>query len=444
MKLRELLLFKPYFEKKRLLKKTEFLSAEELRELQKLYLHRVLKHALINIPYYRDRISVGFAQYDIDPLDLIKKFPIIDKNIVRKQINQFVCGPKIRRLKATTGGSTGQLFVFYMDRFRTRQMEKAFIFDMWSRVGYKFGDPIFNLRGRTPQKDKFTYHDRLFNAYYASSFNLKLATIEKYVKAIDQIEPCYLHGYSSTMYQLASLMEKAGLRFRNALRAVFCGSEKLFPYQQELIEKVFSCRVYSWYGHSECLALGGECEHSRSLHFYPQYGYVEMIPTGIKNASGKEIYEIVATGFNNYVMPLIRYRTGDYAVLSDENKCSCGRNYLLVDEVVGREQEFVVDVQGELVSATLLIFGQHLPVFAGLDGLYLKQKKPGKITIFMKKNVAFNDDDFSEMKSNITDLLGDRFEVIYEFTDKIPRSSIGKARLVKRDLDINQFFHKIS
>ncbi|MBW1671914.1 MAG: hypothetical protein JRJ40_11065 [Deltaproteobacteria bacterium] len=211
-----------------------------------------------------------------------------------------------------------------------------------------------------------------------------------------------------------------------------------------MIEKVFSCRVYSWYGHSECLALGGECEHSRSLHFYPQYGYVEMIPTGIKNASGKEIYEIVATGFNNYVMPLIRYRTGDYAVLSDENKCSCGRNYLLVDEVVGREQEFVVDVQGELVSATLLIFGQHLPVFAGLDGLYLKQKKPGKITIFMKKNVAFNDDDFSEMKSKITDLLGDRFEVIYEFTDKIPRSSIGKARLVKRDLDINQFFHKIS
>ena len=61
----------------------------------------------------------------------------------------------MRRHKATTGGSTGQPFVFYMDRFKTRQIEKAFIFNMWSRVGYKFGDSIFNLRGRAPQKNKF-------------------------------------------------------------------------------------------------------------------------------------------------------------------------------------------------------------------------------------------------------------------------------------------------
>jgi phenylacetate-CoA ligase len=195
MKLRELLLFKFYFDKKHMLSKTEFLPAEELQELQEIFVSKLLKHAVMNTPYYREYVDVGIAQSDTDPLGLLKRFPVIDKTIIRKQVDKFVCGAKLRHLKATTGGSTGQPFVFYMDRFRTRQMEKAFIFDMWSRVGYKFGDPIFNLRGRTPSTGKFTYHDRFFNIHFASSFNLKPDTVEQYVNAIDQIQPRFLHGY---------------------------------------------------------------------------------------------------------------------------------------------------------------------------------------------------------------------------------------------------------
>ena len=439
MKPRELLLFKPYFERKRLLAKTEFLSAGKLQELQKNCISKLLKHAIKNIPYYREHVGTSFAGCDAEPLELIKKFPIIDKDIIRRQLNQFVCGAKVRRLKATTGGSTGQPFVFYMDPSGTRHMHKAVIFDNSFRINSGYGDSIFNLRGRAPKKDKFTYHDCLFNIHYASSFNLKLATVEQYVNAIDQIQPRFLHGYPSTMYQLASLMEQTGLRLRDTPRAVFCGSEKLFPYQRKLIRSVFSSRVYSWYGHSEYLALGGECEHSRSLHFYPQYGYVEMIPTGTKNVCGKEIYEIVATGFNNYVMPLIRYRTGDYAVLADEQACSCSRNYLLIDEVIGREQEFIVDVQGDLISATSLIFGQHFSVFSGLDGLYLQQNVQGELTIFMKKNAGFVDDDLMKMKTQIEHLVGNRFSVNYDFTDELPKSKMGKARLVQQQLDISQY-----
>lgn len=439
MKLRESLLLKPYFEVKRLLAKTEFMPEEELQGLQKLHVAKLLKHAASNVPFYRERVGLGSLQFDATPFDVIKQFPIIDKKVVRQQYDQFVYGSKLRHLKATTGGSTGQPFVFYMDRFRTRQMEKAFIFDMWSRVGYKFGDPIFNLRGRTPKNNKFTHHDRFFNIHFASSFNLKLANVTQYVNEINRIKPRFLHGYPSTMYQLASLMAQAGLKLETKPRAVLCGSEKLFSYQRELIEKIFSCRVYSWYGHSECLMLGGECEHSHSLHVYPQYGYVELFPTGTKNARGKQIYEIVATGFNNYVMPLIRFRTGDYAVLADDQICSCTRNYLLLDEIIGREQEFIVDIQGELVSATSLIFGQHFSVFSGLDGLFLQQSVPGEVGIFMKKNPGFNDDDLMMMKSQIRELLGNRVRFVYDFTDELPKSKIGKARLVQQRLDINQY-----
>ena len=326
-----------------------------------------------------------------------------------------------------------------MDRFRTRQIEKAFMFNMWKRVGYKFGDPIFNLRGRAPKKNKFTAHDRFFNIYFASSFNLKSDTVSLYVESINKIQPRFLHGYPSTMYQLANLMKQKGLRLKHIPRAVFCGSEKLFLYQRNLIENIFSCRVFSWYGHSEYLVLGGECESSHALHLYPQYGYVELFPTGSKNAQGKEIYEIIATGFNNYVMPLIRYRTGDYAILSDNQTCSCGRNYLLIDEVIGREQEFIVDIEGQVVSVTSLIFGQHFSIFDGINGLYIEQYKPGEISIIMKKNPDFIEKNFKDMQSRITHLLGNRFSISYQFTNQLPKSQIGKAKLVHQRLNIKDY-----
>lgn len=86
--------------------------------------------------------------------------------------------------------------------------------------------------------------------------------------------------------------------------------------------------MFGWYGHSEYQILAGECEYSNKLHVYPQYGYTELIPTGKKHINGKDIFEIVATGFNNYYMPILRYRTQDYATLADNQKCKCGRNYL--------------------------------------------------------------------------------------------------------------------
>ena len=441
---RQLILGKPFIDTRKLLQKTEFWPEGELKQLQKNLLFRVLKHAAEHVPFYKKHVDTNLFSDLEDSFALIKKFPIIDKKIVKENINDFLFGPKFRHYKATTGGSTGQPFMFYMDRFTTRQIEKAFMFNMWKRVGYKFGDPVFNLRGRAPKKNKFIAHDRFFNIYFASSFNLKSDTVSHYVNAINSIQPRFLHGYPSTMYQLANLMEQKEFRLNYIPQAVFCGSEKLFPYQRKLIENIFSCRVFSWYGHSEYLVLAGECELSQALHLYPQYGYVEFFPTGSKNEQGKEIYEIIATGFNNCVMPLIRYRTGDYAILSDTNTCSCGRNYLLLEEVIGREQEFVIDKFGELVSATSLIFGQHFDVFAGIEGIYLEQEQPGELMIFMKKNKAFNDADFDAMKAQIAHLLGDRFNVFYNFTDELPKSKIGKARLVRQHIDIDRYLKNMS
>ncbi|NMC75604.1 MAG: phenylacetate--CoA ligase family protein [Geobacteraceae bacterium] len=396
-------------------------------------------HSIRNVSFYREIPTACIADIFDDPKKVLRDFPIIDKQTIRKRLDDFLTGPPYRRLRATSGGSTGTPFVFYMDRFITRQVEKAFIFDQWSRVGYRFGDAIFNLRGRTPPTGRFLHHDRLFNIHFASSFNLTAQSVGDYVNAINQLRPRFLHGYPSTMYQLAALMESSGRRLSFQPRAVFCGSEKLFPYQRAKIESVFDCRAYHWYGHSECLALGGACEHSDTLHFYPQYGFTELLPSGVTDERGRELFEIVATGFNNPVMPLIRYRTGDYAVPSASQACRCGRNYLLIDEVVGRQQEFIVDAKDSLISATSLIFGQHYAAFAGLESIKLHQKRPGEIDVILVKGEGFREDLLRDMETRMWELVGDRMIMRFLFAEKTEKTAIGKARLVDQELDVSAY-----
>jgi len=437
--LRTLLLGKNYILGKRFIRGTQFLSTEALAEVQARSLHKMLLHAVEHVPHYHGAANLRDVVERANVSEALLSFPMIDKRTIRANLGDFLTGSTYRRLKVNSGGSTGTPFVFYMDRFVTRQMEKAFIFDQWGRVGYRFGDSIFNLRGRTPPKGRFVHHDRLFNIHFASSFDLTGATVGDYVSAINRIRPRFLHGYPSTMYQLATLMEAAGKRLQCAPAAVFCGSEKLFPYQRAKIEAVFDCRVYHWYGHSECLALGGACEYSDTLHFYPQYGYTELIPAGVTDERGRELFEIVATGFNNPVMPLIRYRTGDYAVPAANQTCRCGRNYLLVEEVIGRQQEFIVDANGSLISATSLIFGQHYAAFEGLESVKLHQRRMGELEIILVKNPGFDEKLFNQMEKRILELIGDRFRLKFTFSGTTVKTLIGKARLVEQELDLHQF-----
>lgn len=434
-----LLLGYPYFQSKRLIDLSQYWSSERLNQLQYKKLSCILKYALDKIPYYRDVVTLSPGLLENDLLNALNCFPLLDKHTINTNLKRLSHMTAIRGMQVTTGGSTGNPLLFYLDRFSSRQREKAFMFDQWSRVGYRFGDPIFNVRGRMPRAGQFIGHDRFFNIYYVSSIDLNHKNINKYISAMNMLEPKFLHGYPSTLYQLARLMEQTNIDLSFSFQAILCGSEKLYSYQRKTLESVFGCRIYSWYGHSEYLVLAGECEHSSNYHVFPQYGYTEFIPTGMNDDSGNVIYEIVATGFNNQVMPMIRYRTEDYAILENDRSCRCGRNYPLIKEIIGREQEFIVDNQESLISATSVFYGQHYDAFSGIDAFQIHQDQPGIISILVVKNANYLESQMKSMKSRLDEMLGERMKINYVFVEEIEKSPIGKARLVNQHLDIKKY-----
>ena len=423
-----------------LLKSSQWWDEKRLAQYQKRELRRLLKHAYQNVPHYRSLfLQAGFRPDDFRDLSDLKNIPFLTKRIVRENLDNLVARnvPAHELVKTNTGGSSGEPMVFFRERSRTSPRERAFMFCQWGRAGFVPGDRIAVLRGPLPNGEKIFCFDQFLNVLVLSSFRLNPDTVRRYVDALNKYRPKFLHVYPSTGVQLAALMNARNLRLNYPLKAVLCGSEKLFAPHRALMEKVFECRVFSWYGHSEYAVLAGECENSPDYHVFPEYGYTEFLK--VDRTAGddrEEIFEIVGTGFNNYAFPFIRYRTGDYAILKKGHCDRCHRNYPVIKEIMGREQDWVITQEGSLISLTALIFGQHLEAFNKIEKMQLEQRKAGEIIVKVVSSDSFDEGDETRMKEVIRECAEQGLKIDFEYPHHIESTHTGKQPFFRQHLNL--------
>ena len=46
---------------------------------------------------------------------------------------------------------------------------------------------------------------------------------------------------------------------------------------------------------------------------------------------------VLLTDLHNHAMPLINYELGDRVILAEGNKCKCGRNLKIIEQIEGRQ-----------------------------------------------------------------------------------------------------------
>ena len=228
--------------------------------------------------------SSGINIDSLRGLDDIHKLPLISKEIVQKNIDDMIVpGMKKKGLYLTTGGSTGEPLGFYLEKGVTRPKEKAFIEYLWNKVGYKPGDKCALFRGHVlhTQKGKIYEKDYLRNWIYLSSYEITCDKIEKYIEALNGFQPKFIQGYPSYLELFSKYLTLSEKKLDFIPACILAGSENLYPYQREIIEDVFKCKIYSWYGHSERLVLGVNQANSIKFNFNPFYGYMEIIDNNL-------------------------------------------------------------------------------------------------------------------------------------------------------------------
>jgi len=427
------------------IQKTEKLSREKLLRLQEQELWKIIKHAVKNIPFYRN-IKLNPSETAFKNL---QKFPIIDKETIQNNLDKFIVGdiPKNKRYYVTTGGTSGRPLGFYLDN-STYGKEWAFIVSLWKRVGYKLGDKIVAFRGvefKNAKKSGFWQINPIYNALELSPFHMSDKNLSVYLEKIRKWKPAFIHGYPSAITILARYIEKNNIKDFPHVKAVLAGSETIYLGQPEYIEKTLGTRFFSWYGQSEKVILAGECEYSHLYHVFPQYGYTEIIgkdeePIPWENIDEKG--ELVGTSFINFVMPFIRYRTEDFATIGGWGCNKCKREYPLISEVRGRwMQEILVGKSRALISMTAL--NMHSDALKNVYRFQFHQREIGKVVLKLQVTEEFTEKDKKAILEQLFMKVGDELDINIEIVDEIKLSPRGKSLWVVQNLDIKKFWECI-
>lgn len=419
-----------YGEFRSIARECEEWSLEQIAEYQIKQLRATLIQAGNYCPFYQQRFAKAGLRPELvrSPEDLAQ-LPLLEKRDVIDHVAEMTSTafPESSRLYITTGGSTGVPIGFHLHKGVSRPKEQAFLEAQWRRAGYFDGARLAVIRGHVTSEKaagKITSYDATRNWLTLSSYHLTEERLPEYLEAIERFQPDILHAYPSAALQLAEFLERSGQSWRLPLRCVLCGSERLNLPQKRLLERVFATRVYRWYGHSERVVLAGEGRDSELFYFWPTYGLVEFGPPDEEG-----FQEVIGTTFHNLVMPLIRYRTGDYVKLAHPIRDTrLEFPWPAVSDIAGREQEFLVSRTGRRISLTA--FNMHDQTFDDLYAVQFFQEEAGVAEFRYVRGPKFHSSRLRYIEDGIRRKLGDDFTFVMREVSETEKTPRGKHRWI--------------
>jgi phenylacetate-CoA ligase len=438
---------KVFCDYQKLLSESKHWNNKKIAEYQWSKIINILQHAYQNVPYYHLLFKErNIRLEDIQSFEDFKKIPFLTKEIIRNNLNSLTARNfnKSKFLYVNTGGSSGVPLGLYYQKGTTRSKELAFLLEIWEQAGYKFGDKIAVLRGNVVyslKKNKFWQYDPIKNRMILSSFHMIEENLSKYLNQIRKFKPKFLHVYPSSLSILSSYIKENKIRNLPNIKAIFSSSESLFEWQAELFKNVFNCKIIDLYGSAEAVIFAANCPFKNNYHIFPEYGYTELIDNeGHDLAEEDSIGELVGTSFDNYVMPLIRYRTDDYAIRCGDIECSCGKNYMSFKKIIGRKQEFFIDKTGSIITFTCS--DDALWKIKGKISAYQYiQYNPGKVILHLEQKTVLNKTDLDAVRKDFLSFYP-RFDVEIKLVKNIDRTKTGKFQYLVQKIPLKAEYIK--
>ena len=215
-------------------------------------------------------------------------------------------------------------------------------------------------------------------------------------------------------------------------------SESVFDHHLRAFRAVFDCPVLVTYGHTERVLLANTLPDDSRYHFWPHYGHVELLDTqGHPVSAVGEVGEIVGTSFDNLVMPFIRYRTGDYAVMGEQAN-AIAEGFPVFDRIEGRLQEFVVCRDHRLVTVTTL-GAAHFEQLGRCLRIQYQQIVPGELILRVVSLSPLDSDTKREIAEAVIAKTQGGCSVLVEQVEEIPLTERGKQRLLIQALDVERY-----
>jgi len=417
------------------LEKSQWLSRPEIESQQARELKHLFKVALENCPWHRQRIQQAGLEQNVLEGDLgladLTRLPTMDKCDARQNVERIVWrGAPGGAYKYTTGGSSGEPLIFHFGRSRQAadaagrmRARRWWGGDVGDREVYLWGAPVeLNKTDRIK-----TARDRLINQLVLNAFAMSRPQMDAYLEAIQAWQPKCIYGYASSLALLSAHAEARGIRPKlNSLRVVSTTGEPLYLHQRELIERVFGVSVSNEYGARDAGLMALESPDGKMLQMSETH-IIEVLDEQGRTLPAGQMGEAVITSLVSDAQPFIRYRTGDMIRLSTVADPS-GRGLHVVDEVIGRQTDFIVREDGTLMHALAVIY--ILRAVNGVAQFKIIQHTPLNIEVLVVPNENWTELSENEVISGLKARLGSGLRAELKKVGEIPIEKSGKYRYV--------------
>lgn len=383
------------------------------------YLNNLLDHSIKTVPFYKSINSVS-----------LEDFPVIDKNLIRINFNDFVAARyNIRGLhKVTTSGSTGTPFTILQDKNkRLRHSADNIYFN--GLADLNIGNRLYYFRIWNDKIRRSKFKNFVQNIITQEASLLDIKAFNDFLERIkNDTSAKNILAYASTLEALSNyLKEIKKEKFTSEVKSIISMSETLPEGTRQILEDFFSCPVISRYSNMENGFIAQQCiENKFEYHInYASY-YVEILHVeNNKPVSEGEFGRIVVTDLFNYGMPLIRYDTGDIGIWSSTSKCKIKAP--VFTSIEGRKVDFIYNTSGSLLSPHVIT--NTLWKYSEIKQFqFIQLTERSYVMKLNYKNSPYEKE--YKLRNELLNYLGSDAQLSFEYVNEIPLLASGKRKKI--------------
>ncbi len=397
-------------------------SEKDLLVLQSGKLRSILEHAGKYCEYYR---ALGIEAC-ADPFDWVRRFPILDKKILKEKQDELLTRSKAKLIKGSSSGSSGFQSTVYNSK-REVSIHRAIQILWWEWAGYQIGKPILQT-GMNMDRGFFKrIKDIIFNTYYLQAFSPSKADMFSAFSWAKRQKKPFLAGYASSLYILAT--NAVNVKDIGPLSGAVSWGDKLFDHYRRVINDTFSINIKETYGSGEGMMIAAQAD-LQYMYIMMPYVYLEILDDNNNPVPDGEMGHVVVTNLNSYAMPLIRYKIGDLAIRLPKSDYPPNRQFHLplLQKVIGRDTDLVRTSSGKymVVHSFTGIF-EHIPEI--LQFCVIQENLTG-ITINYITGFGFYTELLEVIKNKILSYLKEDFIITFNKVEFISPTKSGKPQII--------------
>lgn len=365
--------------------------------------------------------------------DSIDKWPILKKDRLQAHEEDFWV-PSLFRVSAETGGTTGTPIrlirsianVAIERHFIERLIQPYGVSLKSSKVAVLRADEVKDPRDSAPP---YGVHKDRQRHLLLSNPHLNLDTVDWYIDALKRHNTEVLYVYPSMLENLIHLARQRSLSLQVPI--VLSSSETVAPALFEEVRHSLGGTLVDYYGLGERVALASATS-AAEYYFIPSYGRIELVDTGESaNDNGDACCRIIATGFWNSAMPLIRYDTGDIGIVKNEDRgrlTEIENGEIPFTGIQGRSSEYIIGRNGSRISGL-----NHLP--RGVENLVrmqVIQQSLDTVELRLRVTDDFSSSNMQQLRHNVGDMIPPSIQVNIEKHLELLKAPNGKTPFVVR------------